>query len=163
MAARTDAEHFKSERAREERETYEIPEEEAKEVADIFKSYGLAEKEIGIVVDAIRSDRKRWVDFMMKFELGIEAPEPKRARNSAITIAVSYMLGGLIPLAPYFAFKVIHQALLASVIVTLVALFAFGYVKGHFTVAKPLKSAWQTLAIGGAAASAAFVIAKLLS
>ncbi|OAI46693.1 hypothetical protein AYO44_10980 [Planctomycetaceae bacterium SCGC AG-212-F19] len=93
LAARTDAEHFTTERAREERETQELPETEAAEVAQVFRSYGLPEDTVSAVVGAIRSDRKRWVDFMMKLELGMEAPEPRRARNSAMTIAFSYVAG----------------------------------------------------------------------
>src|SRR5205823_3852404 len=99
LAARTDAEHFATERAREERETQEIPDAEAAEVAKVFRGYGLPEDTVTAAVDAIRSDRKRWVDFMMKFELGMEEPDPRRARNSALTIALSYVVGGLVPLA----------------------------------------------------------------
>ena len=162
LAARTDAEHFASERAREERETKEMPETEAAEVADVFCSYGLANDTVTTVVNAIRADKTRWVDFMMRFELGLEEPDPKRARRSALTIALSYIAGGFVPLAPYFFFKSIHYALIGSVILTLLALLIFGYVKGRFTTARPLRSAWQTVIVGGLAASAAFVIAKLI-
>jgi VIT1/CCC1 family predicted Fe2+/Mn2+ transporter len=162
LAARTDAEHFASERAREERETREMPETEAAEVADVFRSYGLGDETVATVVKAIRTDRRRWVDFMMRFELGLEEPDPTRARKSALTIALSYIAGGLVPLAPYFLFRKVHYALIGSVIVTLVALLVFGYVKGRFTTARPWRSAWQTVIVGGLAASAAFVIAKLI-
>jgi VIT1/CCC1 family predicted Fe2+/Mn2+ transporter len=101
------------------------------------------------------------VDFMMKFELGLEEPDPKRASRSALTIAGSYIAGGLIPLAPYFLLPTVHSGLIASVGVTLVALLAFGYVKGRFTVKKPIRSAWQTVVVGGLAATAAFLLAKL--
>jgi len=97
---RTDAEHFASERTREERETTEMPEEEAAEVAGVLRSYGLGEDMVASVVNSIRADKKRWVDFMMRFELGLEEPDPKRARNSALTIALSYIAGGMAPLAP---------------------------------------------------------------
>lgn len=160
LAARTEAEHFASERAREERETLELPEVEAHEVAEVFRDYGLGEETVAEVVRAIRSDRKRWVDFMMKFELGLEEPDPRRARASALTIALSYVVGGLIPLAPYYFLPTIHQGLIGSVAITLVALFVFGYVKGRFTVLRPLRSAWQTVAVGGLAAAAAFFLAK---
>ena len=162
LAARTDAEHFASERAREERETQEMPEEEAAEVAAVLRSYGLDEDKVAAVVASIRADKKRWVDFMMRFELGLEEPDPKRARNSALTIAVSYIAGGLVPLAPYFFLRSVHSALVGSVVVTLLALLVFGYVKGRFTTAKPLRSAWQTVVVGGLAATAAFVIAKAI-
>jgi predicted membrane protein (TIGR00267 family) len=114
------------------------------------------------VVNAIRADKKRWVDFMMRFELGLEEPDPRRARTSALTIALSYVAGGLVPLAPYFFFRSVHYALVGSVIVTLLALLVFGYVKGRFTIARPFRSAWQTVIVGGLAATAAFVIAKAI-
>jgi vacuolar iron transporter family protein len=163
LAARTDAEHYHTERAREERETVEVPEVEHAEVADVFRAYGLPEATVKTVVDAICADRTRWVDFMMKFELGMEEPDPRRARNSAITIALSYIVGGMVPLAPYFAFRSVHTAMLGSVVVTLVALFGFGYVKGKFTTNHPQRSALQTVLVGGLAASAAFAIAKIFS
>ncbi len=162
LAARTDAEHYASERAREERETEQIPEAEAAEVADVLRSYGLEEDRVAAVVNSIRADKKRWVDFMMRFELGLEEPDPRRARTSALTIALSYVAGGLVPLSPYFILSSVHTALFASVIVTLLALLVFGYVKGRFTTAKPLRSAWQTAVVGGLAATAAFVIAKAI-
>src|SRR5271166_2976762 len=162
LAARTDAEHFASERAREELETKEMPEKEAAEVADVLRSYGLGEDMVASVVNSIRADKKRWVDFMMRFELGLEEPDPKRARNSALTIAMSYIAGGMVPLAPYFYFRSVHYALVGSVIVTLMALLVFGYIKGRFTTARPFRSAWQTVIVGGLAATAAFVIAKAI-
>ncbi len=162
LAAKTEAAHFYSEHAREVQEVEEIPEVEAEECAEIFRSYGLAKTETDLIVNAIRRDKKRWVDFMMKFELGITAPDPKRAIQSAVTIAGSYILGGLIPLAPYVFIPETHRALLLSACLTLVALFIFGYVKGKFTTNKPLQSGWQTLLVGGMAASAAFFIAKLV-
>jgi VIT1/CCC1 family predicted Fe2+/Mn2+ transporter len=162
LAARTDAEHYASERAREERETQEMPETEAAEVADVLRSYGLEDDKVTAVVNAIRADRRRWVDFMMRFELGLEEPDPRRARTSALTIALSYIAGGLVPLSPYFFLRPVHLALVASVVVTLLALLVFGYVKGRFTTARPFRSAWQTAVVGGLAATAAFVIAKLI-
>jgi len=163
LAARTDAEHYAAERAREHKETIEIPDEEAAEVAEIFRGYGLNENAVDAVVGAIRKDRKRWVDFMLKFELGLDKPDPKRARISAITIAGSYIIGGLVPLSPYFFFHTARTALIVSVIFTLAALLVFGYVKGRFTVKRPFRSAWQTATVGGLAAAAAFVIAKLIA
>jgi len=162
LAARTDAEHYLSERVREERETTEMPEAEAAEVAAVLRSYGLADEKVAAVVKSIRADKKRWVDFMMRFELGLEEPDPKRARNSALTIALSYIAGGMVPLAPYFFFRSVHSALVGSVIVTLLALLVFGYIKGRFTTARPFRSAWQTVIVGGLAATAAFLIAKAI-
>src|SRR5579863_8698716 len=137
LAARTDLEHYISELKREWRETKELPEQEAKEVAEMFEQFEMSPVQIEPVVDAIRSNRKRWVDFMMRFELGLERPDPKRARRSAGTIAASYVAGGLIPLLPYMLAADITTALELSVGVTLVALFAFGYVKGRFTGLPP--------------------------
>lgn len=163
LAARTDSEHFHSERAREEQEVEHIPEVEAEECAEIFRSYGLPENEVQLVVDSIRRDKKRWIDFMMKFELGIEAPDPKRAIRSALTIGFSYIAGGLIPLSPYFFTHSDMEGLFISAILTLIALFIFGYVKGRFTVAKPIRSGWDTVLVGGLAAGAAYLIARLVS
>jgi len=162
LAARTDAEHFVGERTREERETRELPETEAAEVAQVFRAYGLPEETVTAVVGAIRSDRTRWVDFMIKFELGMTEPDPSRARNSALTIALSYVAGGLIPLAPYFLLQSVQAALLGSVVVTLLALFVFGFIKGRFTTNRPVRSAWQTVLVGSVAATAAFTIARMI-
>jgi vacuolar iron transporter family protein len=152
LAARTDAEHYVSERAREMRETEEVPEREADEVAAVLRSYGLEDDKVTAVVNSIRADKRRWVDFMMRFELGLEEPDPKRANRSAVTIALSYIAGGLVPLAPYFFIASVHTALIGSVAVTLLALPLFGYVKGRFTTDKPFRSAWQTAVVGGLAA-----------
>jgi VIT1/CCC1 family predicted Fe2+/Mn2+ transporter len=162
MAGRTDIEHFASERLREEREVAEVPHREVTEVTDILRSYGLDADDAARVVKSIKADKKRWVDFMMRFELGLEEPDPKRASRSALTIALAYIAGGLIPLAPYFFFGSVRTALLASVLVTLLALLVFGYIKGMFTTGKPFRSAAQTVIVGGLAASAAFLIAKAL-
>jgi VIT1/CCC1 family predicted Fe2+/Mn2+ transporter len=163
LAARSDADHYASERRREEREVVELAEREREEVADVFRGYGLGDEEITPVLRAFEAQPKAWVDFMMRFELGLEAPEPRRALWSALTIAGAYVAGGFIPLSPYMI--VAHdagRALGFSAAVTLVALLVFGYVKGRFTGAKPWKSAIQTVLVGGLAAAAAFALAKLL-
>ena len=160
LAARTDRDHYASEVEREYRETVELPEREREEVADVFRGYGMSERDMAPVVDAICADQKHWVDFMMKFELGFEEPDPKRARNSAITIAISYILGGLVPLAPYILMRQLYSALEASVAVTLAALFVFGFVKGRMTGISPLRGGLQTVIIGGLASAAAFGLAK---
>jgi VIT1/CCC1 family predicted Fe2+/Mn2+ transporter len=162
LAARTDAEHFVGERAREDRETQELPETEAAEVAQVFRDYGLPAETVTAVVGAIRASRKRWVDFMIKFELGLTEPDPRRARNSALTIALSYVAGGLIPLAPYFFWRSVQAALIGSVLVTVLALFVFGFIKGRLTTNRPVRSAWQTVLVGGLAAVAAFLIARMI-
>jgi vacuolar iron transporter family protein len=163
LAARTDRDHYLSEVERELRETIELPDKEREEVADVFRGYGMTEEHIGPVVQAIASDQKRWVDFMMRFELGLEEPDPKRARNSAITIAVSYILGGLVPLAPYMMNQNLYAALGWSAAVTLVALFIFGFVKGRLTGISPWRGGLQTIVIGGLASAAAFGLARLIS
>jgi VIT1/CCC1 family predicted Fe2+/Mn2+ transporter len=163
LAAKSDAEHYYSEKHREEKEVDEVPEIEAKEVSDILQDYGLTEEESQPVVNALRKRKNSWIDFMMRFELGLEEPDPKRARNSALTIAMSYIAGGFIPLSPYFFINAPHSALLISVIITLAALGIFGFIKGKFIGTVPFKNAWQTLVTGGLAAGAAFFIAKLIS
>lgn len=163
LAAKTEAEHFHKEREREVQETIELPEKEAEEVADIFRSYGLDEKSTQLVVKSIRSDQKRWVDFMMKFELGIDPPTPGRALQSAVTIGSSYVVGGLIPLLPYVFIANSQQALYVSSAITALALFVFGWIKGRFSLARPFRSASQTLIVGGVAAATAYFIARLVS
>ncbi|MDR3747778.1 MAG: VIT1/CCC1 transporter family protein [Acidobacteriota bacterium] len=163
LAAKSDAEHYASERLREEREVEEIPDEEAREVQKVFADYGLPPQESAPVIRALTKNPKEWVDFMMRFELGLEEPDPKRAVQSALTIAASYIGGGFIPLAPYMILHSARGALLWSVIVTLLALGVFGYIKGRFTGARAGRSALQTIVIGGLAAGAAFALAKLIS
>lgn len=162
LAARTDAEHFASEKLREQREVIELPEHETAEVVEVFQGYGLSAEQIAPIVAAMQANHPRWVDFMMRFELGLEEPDPKRARVSAATIAGSYIAGGLIPLSPYILIPNISTALPVSVAVTLIALFVFGWIKARFTGIRPLRGAIQTVAIGGLAAGTAFIIARLI-
>lgn len=163
LAAKSDADHYAAEQRREVQEVIDKPREEMEEVADIFRVYGMTEEQIAPVVEAMRHRPKQWVDFMMRFELGLEKPEPGRARTSAMVIAGAYIAGGLIPLAPYMLVARAHEALLVSVVFTLVALAIFGFVKGRFTGARPLRSAIQTTLTGGLAAGAAFLIARAIS
>lgn len=163
LAARSDAEHYASERIREQQEIKEKAEAEKAEVRDVFTSYGLTETESSPIVEALSKRPQAWIDFMMRFELGLEEPDPRRALTSALTIAISYIVGGLIPLSPYFFFSPASRALLISVIATLLALLVFGYIKGRFTGTRPFRSALQTALIGGLAAAAAFLIARLIS
>jgi vacuolar iron transporter family protein len=163
LAARGDAEHYQHELARERHEVCEIPEEEAKEVAGVFQNYGLTPEETAPVVNALRQRPDDWIDFMMRFELGLEKPDPKRALTSAVTIALSYVFGGFIPLSPYMIVSNVHHGLLFSVAMTLIALAIFGYIKGRFTGTRPGRSAAQTVVIGGIAAAAAFLLARAIS
>lgn len=160
LAARTDYEHYTAERARELHEVQAVPERETDEVAQIFRGYGIGDEQIMPLVTAIRADRVRWVDFMMRFELGLEAPDPARARQSAFTIAASFIAGGLVLLAPYILLHSISNALWVWVGVTLAALLVFGFVRARFTGINPLRGGLQTVVIGGLAAGAAFTIAR---
>ncbi len=155
LAARSDTEHWTSELAREWDEVRTKPEDEAEEVATVFRGYGLDEAEIAPVLRAFRAKPSAWVDFMMRCELGLERPDPRRALASAVTIAGAYVVGGLVPLAPYFFVASARSALAPSVAMTLVALLAFGWAKGRFTGAGPWRSAGQTALVGGVAAAAA--------
>jgi VIT1/CCC1 family predicted Fe2+/Mn2+ transporter len=163
LAARGDAEHYEQERAREYQEIEEIPEEEKAEVARVFQNYGLRAEESTPVVEALSRRPDAWVDFMMRFELGLEEPDPKRAVTSAGTIAASYVAGGLIPLSPYIVLANASRGLIFSAVVTLAALGVFGYIKGRFTGARAFRSAVQTMLIGGIAAGVAFALAKLIA
>jgi VIT1/CCC1 family predicted Fe2+/Mn2+ transporter len=163
LAARSDAEHYASELVREAREIVDVPESEAREVQELLESYGVTSDDAGTVVASLRRSPDKWRDFMMRFELGLEAPDPRRALRSALTIAASYVVGGLIPLSPYFALASVVDALKLSVGLTLVALLVFGFVKGRFTGAGAVRSAFQTVLIGGLAALAAFAIAKAIT
>ncbi|MEP6672170.1 MAG: VIT1/CCC1 transporter family protein [Chthoniobacter sp.] len=160
LAARGDTEHYRHEQAREEREILAIPEAEAQEVRDLFRNYGLSAEECATVVASLRQRPKDWVAFMMRFELGLEEPEPSRAWKSALTIAGAYIVGGIIPLSAYLFLPDAHRALKVSAIVTLIALAIFGAIKGRFTGVPVLRSGAQTCVIGGLAAAAAFGIAR---
>jgi VIT1/CCC1 family predicted Fe2+/Mn2+ transporter len=163
LAARGDAEHFAHEQAREEHEILTIPEAEAQEVREIFQTYGLSSEECATVIESLRKRPKDWVAFMMRFELGLEQPEPSRAWKSALTIAIAYTIGGVIPLSAYVILSDAQSALQLSVVVTLVALAIFGGIKGRFTGVPVLRSALQTSIIGGLAAAAALGIARWIS
>ena len=163
LAARGDAEHYESERIREAEEVRTVPDVEAKEIENILQTYGLTSEQSAPVIKALQSNPKSWIDFMMRFELGLEEPDPKRAPVSAATIAVSYIVGGLIPLSPYMLVPRAATALLWSVACTIVALGIFGYVKGRVVGTKAGRSSMQTVLIGSVAASAAFVLAKLFA
>ena len=163
LAARSDVEHYAKERQTEEREVEIIPDKEKEEVELVLLEYGLDQAQSKLVANALSKRPEAWIDFMMRFELGLEKPDPQRAVRSALTIGLSYIIGGLIPLAPYMIISNPGSALLFSVIFTLLALLIFGYVKGRFTGGHPIRSALQTALIGGLAAAAAFGLARLIS
>lgn len=163
LAARGDAEHYRSEYEREKREIVERTQDEEEEIYGIFEQYGVTRTESTPVLEALKRNPSIWVDFMMRFELGLEKPPSFRARQSAIVIALSYIAGGFIPLLPYMLLHQANEALRASVVITLIALFLFGAVKGRLTRSGAWKSALQTTLIGGLAAAAAYGLARSLS
>jgi len=163
LAARSDAEYYVSERRREESEVVERPGDERREVQEILETYGLTDEQIAPILSHFEAKPKAWVDWMMRFELGLEEPDPRRALSSALTIAVSYVVGGLVPLSPYMITSQAVTALEYSIASTAIALAIFGYVKGRFTGAPPIRSSIQTTVIGGLAAGAAYAIAKMFS
>ena len=162
LAAKNDAEHYASELKREELEVVERTADEEHEVREILETYGLAKAQADPIIAHFKANPKLWVEWMMRFELGLEPPDPTRAVKSAATIALSYIAGGMVPLTPYIMSNSPQTALLYSVIATLIALFAFGYMKGTFTGTHPFQSAFRTTLIGGLAAGAAFAIAKAI-
>jgi VIT1/CCC1 family predicted Fe2+/Mn2+ transporter len=160
LAARTEHELYLAERQREEREVDEMPQQEIAEVAEIVGEWGIPAEHASQVVRGIAADRERWVDFMMRYELGLERPDPNRARNSSLTIGLSYVAGGLVPLFPYMVWQPLTAAFWISVAVTGVALFVFGAIKGRYTGAFWLRTAAQTTLVGGLAAAAAYLLAR---
>ncbi|KAK8489944.1 hypothetical protein V6N12_074542 [Hibiscus sabdariffa] len=160
LAAKSEADHYARELKREQEEIISVPDTEAAEVAEILAEYGVEPHEYAPVVNALRKRPQAWLDFMMKFELGLEKPDPRRALQSAFNIAIAYIMGGLVPLLPYMFIPRAKDAMVASVVITIAALLIFGYAKGYFTGNKPVKSALQTALIGAIASAAAFGIAK---
>jgi VIT1/CCC1 family predicted Fe2+/Mn2+ transporter len=163
LAAQSESDTFRSEKRREELEVAEVPDEEREEVRRVFKGYGLSGQTLEAATDAVCAEPKRWVDFMMREELDLSEPDPKRARLSAVTIGGSYVAGGAIPLAPYLLHVPVMQALELSVVVTLIALALFGATKGKLTGRPALKEAVRTTLVGALASGVAFALAKLIA
>ena len=163
LAGKTEQEHFQFELKREYHEVENLPEQEKEEVKLIFAQYGLDDLTQNLIVDELAKDKNKWVDFMMKYELGLEKPDVNRARNSAATIGISYIIGGLIPLSAYFLTQTPYQGLLISALLTVLCLFFFGYFKSKVTGQPPLKGALKVTLIGITAAAAAFLVAKLFN
>jgi len=163
LAARTDIEHYRSEYRREWRETEELPDEEKREVAAILRDQGLDAAQADTIVTALARNKEKWVRFMMRFELGLEEPDPKRAHRSALTIGLSYIVGGMVPLLPYMLVGRVGDAFRLSVVMTVLALLLFGAVKGRLTGVPSWRAGAQTAVVGGLAAGAAFAIAHLVS
>lgn len=163
LAARGDAEHYAAERRREEREIIDRTADEEEEIFQVFEVYGVDRRSAAPVLEALKRNPRAWVDFMMRFELGLEEPSPGRAHRSALTIALAYVAGGLVPLLPYMLLPSAMAALRLSVLTTLAALALFGALKGRLLGTGWLRSTVQTVAIGGAAAAVAYTLARLLN
>jgi VIT1/CCC1 family predicted Fe2+/Mn2+ transporter len=163
LAGRTEADHYASELKREYDEVERVPEQEKAEVMEVFADFGLSEALQIQVADEMAKDKDKWVDFMMRYELGLEKPEANRASQSAITIGLSYIVGGFIPLSPYFFTGKPINGLYYSCLVTMLCLFIFGYFKSKVTGQPPFTGAFKVLIIGALAAAAAFGMARLIN
>lgn len=163
LAAKTEYEHYHAELAREFDEIERLPERELAETREIFEAYGLPETQVDAIVTTLSQDKERWAAFMMRYELGLEEPEIKRAGRSALNIGISYIIGGFIPLLPYFFANQPQEGFTYSAIITLVALFLFGYIKSKIIGQPALKGAIRVLVIGTLAASVAFAAGKLFA
>jgi predicted membrane protein (TIGR00267 family) len=163
LAGRTESDHYNSELKREYEEIERVPEQEKSEVKEVFAGFGLSAALQVQIADDMAKDKDKWVDFMMRYELGLERPEANRASQSAITIGLSYIVGGIIPLSPYFFIPDSHIALYYSCAITVVCLFVFGYFKSKVTGQPAFSGALKVLLIGTLAAAAAFLMAKLIN
>lgn len=162
LAGRTETDHYDSERRRELLEVETVPEREKEEVRDVFAQMGLSPTLQVAIADELAKDKTKWIDFMMQYELGLDKPDPNRATKSALTIGLSYVVGGLVPLSPYFILASPHEALLYSCGLTLICLFIFGYFKSKVTGQPPISGAFNVMLIGALAAAAAFGVARLI-
>ena len=162
LAGQTEMDHYNAELSREYDEVKNVPEKEKEEVREFFESLGLSEEVQRKAASELTLDKDKWVDFMMKYELGLDKPDENRARKSAFNIGVSYIVGGLVPLLPYFFIKESFQALKLSAVITLISLFTFGFFKSKMTGVSPVKGAFKVMIIGALAAAAAFGIARLI-
>ena len=159
LAGKTEVDHYKAELRREYYEVDHLPEREKQEVRDVLADYGVSKQAQDLVADEISLNKDKWVDFMMKFELGLEEPHPERAKKSAFNIAISYIVGGFIPLSAYFFTEHPKDGIIYSSIITLFALAAFGYFKSKVTDQPPVQGAMRTMLVGALAAAAAYFIA----
>lgn len=163
LAGKTEADHYRSELKREFEEVERLPEQEKAEVKEVFAEFGLSEALQQQIADELAKDKKQWVEFMMRYELGLEEPDANRATKSAVTIGISYIIGGVIPLSPYIFIERAQQALYYSCGLTLICLFIFGYFKSKMTGQPALSGALKVVVIGTLAAGAAFLMAKLIT
>ena len=161
LAGKTEQDHYKSEQRREYDEVQNLRHVEIEETKEFFANIGLSTELQEKATEEIAQDKDRWVDFMMKYELGLERPDPRRASKSALNIGLSYIAGGIIPLSPYFFNSDSAAALKISIVATLVCLFVFGFFKSKITGVNPWWGALRVTLIGAMAAAAAFGVAKL--
>ncbi len=159
LAGKTEQEHYQSELQREYDEVETVPEKEIQEVKEIFEEYGISAEGQTTLATELSKNKTNWVNFMMKFELGLEKPNPNRARNSALTIGLAYFVGGLLPLSAYFFTQTPHSGLLVSIVFTTICLFVFGFLKSRVTGQPPVKGAVKVTSIGLVAAAAAYFVA----
>jgi VIT1/CCC1 family predicted Fe2+/Mn2+ transporter len=163
LAGKTEIDHYNAEQKREAWEVDNLPEKEKEEVREIFADMGMSPETQRQVVEEMAKDKEKWIDFMMRYELGLEKPDAKRARNSAMNIGISYIVGGLVPLSPYFFVTAPAQGLKFSCMITVICLFIFGFFKAKVTGQNPWAGAIRITAIGSVAAAAAFFIAHLFN
>lgn len=163
LAGRTDVDHYQSEYKREFQEVEIVPETEKQEVREVFETYGISPRLQNELAQELSQDKTKWVDFMMRFELGMEKPDANRASRSAFNIGFSYIVGGMVPLIGYFVTQTPKEGLVISSIMTVMFLLVFGYVKTKLTGDSPFYGALKTAFIGILAASAAYMIARLIS
>src|SRR5258705_1360266 len=161
LAGKTEQDHYDSEVKREFYEVENLREQEVEETKEFFANIGLSEELQVRATEEIAKDKKQWVDFMMKYELNLDKPDPKRATKSALNIGLSYVVGGLVPLSPYFFVEAPVEGLKISVAVTILCLFVFGFFKSKTTGVNAWAGALRVMLIGALAAGAAFGVAKL--
>lgn len=162
LAGQTEVDHYNAELRREYQEVEQLPNKEKEEVREFFEALGLSKEVQKKAVEELTRDKDVWVDFMMKHELGLEKPDEKRAAKSAFNIAMAYIIGGMVPLLPYFFLSNTIEGLKISAIITLICLFIFGYYKSKMTGISPFKGGLKVMLTGALAATAAFVIARLI-
>jgi VIT1/CCC1 family predicted Fe2+/Mn2+ transporter len=163
LAGKTEIEHYDSELNREYDEVERFPEKEKEEVREIFEEYGLSKESTAVIVEEMARNKEKWVSFMMRFELGLEQPDINRARQSALTIGLSYIIGGCVPLSSYFFTGNPSDGLFYSCIVTCLCLFIFGYLKSKVIGQPPLGGAIRITFIGALAAASAYYVAHLIN
>jgi vacuolar iron transporter family protein len=162
LAGRTQIEHYDSEEKREHDEVVNKHEIEIQETKEIFAEYGVSDELQERIAREMAKNPTKWVDFMMRFELGLERPDKHRAHQSAFIIGISYVIGGMIPLSAYFFTDSSQTGLIYSSIITLICLVVFGLVKSKLTGQPLLKGAIRVTLVGALAAAAAFGIAKAI-